>query len=242
MSWKNDKETDDVCNFTFSVAELSRQNSCSEGILNTETINKPSAGKVIPEPVSHCGEGSSCSSSVSTVTSEVCELSEGGDIKPCGNGCLDMTFEGAALKVSSANETGAGPDSKSGVTESVTEFCVTLRTANEDDVQCGQVSLPQNTEVSEAQGANDKTAEYCGILKERNLLVDITQNLAPHFVMPSIADCGVTVPNDCSTDGSLFNDTFVLAAGSSSHIQNRSSRSFAERSNSQHKIQNTGIK
>lgn len=242
VSWKNDKETDDICNFTFSVTKLSRPNSCSEGTINTETMHEPSAGKVIPEPVGDCGEDSSYLSHVSTVMTHIHALSEDGDIKECGNGCLDMTFDGATLKVSSANGTVAGPDSKSGVTGSNTDLCVTLRTASEDNVPCGQASLPENTEGSEAQGAKDKTVEYCGILKEINLLVDNVQNIAPHFVVSSKVDCDVTLPHDCSTDGNHSNDTFVLAEGSSSHIQSRNCRSFAERSNSQQKIQNTGIK
>jgi hypothetical protein len=233
VSWKNDKEIDEICNFTFSVAELSKQNLCSGGIINA---------KAVPEPVADCGEGSSCSNSVSTVTSQVPELSDGGDFKQCDNSCLDVTFDGATLRVSLANGTVAGPDSKTSVSGSNTDLCVTLQTASEDDVPRGQASLPRNAEVSEAQGPKDKTAEYCGILKEINLLVDNVENIAPNFVMPLKVDCDVTVPNDCSTDGTVLNDTFVLAAGSSLHIQNRSSRSLTERSYNQQNIQNTGIK
>jgi hypothetical protein len=233
VSWKNDKEIDEICNFTFSVAELSKQNLCSEGTFNA---------KAIPEPVADCGEGSSCSNSVSTVTSQVPERSDGGGFKLCGNGCLDMKFDGATLRVSSVNGTVAGPDSKTGVTGSNTDLCVTLKPASEDDMACGQASLPQNTEVSEAQGPKDKAAEYCGILKEINLLVDNAENIAPNFVMPLKVDCDATVPSDCSTDGIVLNDTFVLAAGSSLCIQNRNSRSFAERSYNQQNIQNPGIK
>jgi hypothetical protein len=233
VSWKNDREIDDICNFTFSVAELSKQNLCSEGIINT---------KAMSEPVVDFSEGSSCSGLVSTTNSQVPELSDGGDIKQYGNGCLDMTFEGATLKVSSANGTVFGPDSKSGVTGSNTDLCVSIKTASEDDVPGGQASLPQNTEVSEAQGPKDKTAECCGILKEINLLVDNAENIAPNFAMPLKVDCDITVPNGCSTDGILLNDTFVLAASSSLQIQNRSSRCLAERSYNQQPIQNTGIK
>jgi hypothetical protein len=229
VSWENDKEIDRLCNFTFSVAELSKQNLCSDGIFNA---------KAVSEPVTDCSEGRSCSGSVSTLPFQVPELSDGGDIKQCAKGCLDVTFEGATLQVPSANRTVAGPDSKTRVTGSSTDLCVTLK----DDAPCGQTSPPQNTESSEERGPNDKTAEYCGILKEINLLVDNAENIAPEFVMPLKVDCDVTVPNDCGPGGSLLNDTFVLAAGSSSRIQNRSSRSFAERSYSQQNIQNTGIK
>lgn len=233
VSWKNDKEIDEICNFTFSVAEMSKQNFCSEGIINS---------KAVPEPVADCGEGSSSSNSVSTVTSQVPELSDGGDFKQCGNGRLDMTFDGATLRVSSANGTVAGPDTNTSVTGSNTDLCVTLKTPSEDDVPRGQASLPQNAEVLEGQGPKDKTAEYCGILKEMNLLADNAENIAPNFVMPLRVDCDVTVPKDCNTDGAVLNDTFVLAAGSPLRIQTRNSRSFGERSHNQQNIQNTGIK
>jgi len=233
VSWKNDKEIDEICNFTFSVAEFSRQNLCSEGIIDPKSI---------PEPVAVCGEDTSCSNSVSTVTSQVPELSDGGDFKQCGNGRFDVTFEGAALKVSSANGTVAGPDSKTGVTGSNTDMCVTLKTASENNVPSSQPSLPQTAEVSEAQGPKDKTAEYCGILKKNNMFVDNAENIAPNFVMPLKVDCDVTIPNDCNTDVAVLNDTFVLATGSSLRIQTRSSRNFAERSYNQQNIQNTGIK
>jgi hypothetical protein len=133
VSWKNDKEIDEICNFTFSVADLSKQNLRSEGIIDA---------KAVPKPVADCGEDSSCANSVSTVTSQVPELSDGGDFKQCDNGHLDMTFEGATLKVSSANGTVTGPDSKNGVTGSNTDLCVTSKTASEDDVPSGQPSLP----------------------------------------------------------------------------------------------------
>jgi len=233
VSWKNDKEFDEICNFTFSVAELSKQNLCSGGIINA---------KAVPEPEADCGEGSSCSNSISTVTSQVPELSDGGDFKQCGNCRLDATFDGSTVRVSSANGTVPGPDSKTSVTGGNTDMCGTLKTASADDAPCGQESLPQNTEVSEAQGPKVETAEYCGILKEINLLVDDAENIAPNFVMPLKVDCDVRVPNDFSTDGTVLNDTFVLAAGSSLRVQNRSSRSFAERSYSQQNIQNPGIK
>jgi len=212
---------------------MSKQNFCSEGIINS---------KAVPEPVADCGEGSSSSNSVSTVTSQVPELSDGGDFKQCGNGRLDMTFDGATLRVSSANGTVAGPDTNTSVTGSNTDLCVTLKTPSEDDVPRGQASLPQNAEVLEGQGPKDKTAEYCGILKEMNLLADNAENIAPNFVMPLRVDCDVTVPKDCNTDGAVLNDTFVLAAGSPLRIQTRNSRSFGERSHNQQNIQNTGIK
>ena len=233
VSWEDDKEIDDICNFTFSIAELSKHYLCSEGIINT---------KAVPEPVADCGEGSSSSNSVSTVTSQVPELSDGGDFKQCGNGRLDMTFDGATLRVSSANGTVGGPDIKTGVTGGNTDLCVTLKTPSEDNVPHRQTSLPQNTEVSEAQGHKDKTAEYCGILKEFNLLAGNAENIAPNFVMPLKVDCDDTVPDDCGTDGTVLNDTFVLAGGSPLRIQNRSSRRLAERSYNQQNIQNTGIK
>jgi hypothetical protein len=233
VSWKNDKEIDEICNFTFSVAELSKQNLCSEGIINA---------KAIPEPVADCGEGSSSSNSFSTVTSQVPEMSDGGDFKQCGKGHLDVTFDGATLRLSSVNGTVAGPDSNTGVTGSNTDLCVTLKTPSEDDVPRGQASLPQNAEVPEGQGSKDKTAEYCGILKEINVLADNAENIAPNFVMPLKVDCDVTIPNDCNTDGTVLNDTFVLAAGSPLRIHNISSRSFGERSYNQQNIQNTGIK
>jgi len=233
VSWKNDKKMDEICNFTFSVSHLSKQNLCLESIINTKSV---------PEPVADCGEDISCSSSVSTVTSQVPELSDGGDFKQCGNGHLDMTFEGAALKVSSANATVTGPDSKTGVTGSNTDVCVTLKTTSEDDVPSSQPSLPQKAEVSETQGPKDKTAEYCGIRKEINMFMDNAENIAPNFVMPVKVDCDVTIPNDCNTDGAVLNDTFVLAGGSSLRVQTRTSRSFAERSYNQQNIQNKGIK
>jgi len=233
VSWKNDKEIDEICNFTFSVAELSKQNLCLEGIINT---------KAVPEPAADCGEGSSCSNSVSTVTSQAPELSDGGDFKQCGNGHLDVTFDGAALRASSADGTVAGLDSKTGVTSSNTGSHGTLKTAGEDDAPCGQASLPQVTEGSEAEGPKDKTGEYCGILKEINLLVDNAENIAPNFVMPLKVDCDVTVPNGCSSNDTVLNDTFVLAGGSSLRVQNRSSRRFAERNYNQQNIQNAGIK
>ena len=223
VSWKNDKEIDEIYNFTLSVAELSKQNLCSKGIIDPKSI---------PEPVADCGEYSSCSNSVSTVTSQVPELSYGGNFKQCGNGHLDVTSEGAALKVSSANGTVAGPGTKTGVTGSNTDVCVTLK---KDDVPSGQPSLPQNAEVSEAQGPKYKTAEYCGIRKEINMLVDNAENIAPNFVMPLKVDCDITISNDCNTDGVVF----LLTTGSSLRVQ---ARSLAERSCNQQNIQNTGIK
>jgi hypothetical protein len=73
VSWENDKNSYGICNFTFSVAELSKQNLCSEGIINAKAESEPADGS---------SPGSSCSSSVSTVTSQVPELSVGGDINP----------------------------------------------------------------------------------------------------------------------------------------------------------------
>jgi hypothetical protein len=233
VSWKNDKEIDEICNFTFSVADLSKQNFCSEGIINAKTV---------PKRVTDYSEGSSSSNPVSSVTTQVPELYDGGDFKQCGNGCLDVTFDGAALGVSPANGAVAGPDSKTGVTASNTDLCVTLKTPSEDDVPRGQASLPQNIEVSEAEGSKDKTAKYCGMLKEINPLLDDAENFAPNFLMALKVDCDVTVPNDFSVDDNVLNDTFVLAAGSSLHIQSRSFRSLAERSYNQQNVQNTGIK
>jgi hypothetical protein len=74
------------------------------------------------------------------------------------------------------------------------------------------------------------------------MLVDNAENIAANFAMRLKVDCKVTVPNDCNTDGAVLNDTFVLAAGSSLRIQNRSSRSLAERNYNQQNIRNTGIK
>jgi hypothetical protein len=230
VSWQKDKEIDGICDFTFSVAELSKQNLCSEGAINAKAVSEPVAGS------SH---GSSCPRSVSTVTSQVPGLSDGGD-KQCG--CLEVTFEGATLQVPSANRTAAGPDGKTVVTGSDTDLCVALKTASEDGAPCGRASPAQNAELSEEQGRKDKTAEFCGILKEINFLVDNAENIAPEFVMPLTVDCDITVPNDCAAGGSLLNDTFVLAAGSSLCVQNRSSRSFPERSYNQQNTQYTGIK
>ena len=56
VSWKNDKEIDEICNFTFGVAELSKQNLRSEGIISA---------KAVPEPVADCGEDSSCANCLS---------------------------------------------------------------------------------------------------------------------------------------------------------------------------------
>ena len=45
VSLENDKEIDEICNFTFSTAELSMHYLCSEDIINT---------KAVPEPVADC--------------------------------------------------------------------------------------------------------------------------------------------------------------------------------------------
>jgi hypothetical protein len=182
VSWKKDKEVDDISNFKFTVAELSKQNVCLEGIINTEAVS---------EPVVDFSEGS-----VSTVNSQVPELSDGGDIKQYGNSCLDMTFEGATLKVSSANGTVVGPDSKSGVAGSNTDLCVPFKIFSDDDVPGGQ--------VSEAQRPKDKIAECCEIVKDINFLEYNKENIAPDFVMPLKVDCNITVPNGCrATDMEL---------------------------------------
>jgi hypothetical protein len=86
---------------------------------------------------------------------------------------------------------------------------VALKAASEDGAPCGQASPPQNTELSEEQGPKDKTAEYCGIMKEINFLMGNAKNTAPEFVMPLKADCDITVPNDRGVGGRLLNDTFV---------------------------------
>ena len=47
VSWKNDKEIDEIYNFTLSVAELSKQNWCSKGTIDPKSE---------PDPVADCGE------------------------------------------------------------------------------------------------------------------------------------------------------------------------------------------
>lgn len=239
VSWKNDQETDDICNFTFSVSEFSRQNLCSRGIIDTETIDKLSTGKVVPEAAGDCDEGSSCSSSLSPVTSQVPEV--GGDIKQCC-GCLDTVFESTTLKASSTNETVAGSDSDSGVTRRNSDLCVVKSASEDRDVVRGQTTIAKNTEVSEAQGLKDRSAECCGILKAVISSADCAQNIAPNFVMPLEVDCDATVASDCAAEDTVLNDTFVLPVSLSSHNQNRDCRSFAERHSSQQKIQNKGNK
>lgn len=106
---------------------------CSGGIIDAETINKLSTGKVVPEAVGDCKDGSSHSSSVSSVTSKVHEMPEVGAIKQCYNYIFFTVFEGVTLKVSSANETVSGPDSDSGVTGRNTDLCVISKAASEDN-------------------------------------------------------------------------------------------------------------
>lgn len=243
ISWEKDQESDDAYNFTFSFAEMSRQNLCSEGIIKAETANKPPANMTVTGSVADCtGEDGSCLSTALTAATLHSELSEResevGDSEQCGE-CGGTTL-GVLL---SANETAAGSEGKSGGVKS--NSCMILETVEEDGLQLpvSQTSLPENTEVSEMQKVKNKTMESCGILKEVNLPVDCMQDIvAPCSVTPLKVNCDTAVQNSCSTHCSLLNSTFVLPKSTPWRIQEKAPRKMAERSSAQPKTQITGNK
>jgi hypothetical protein len=244
ISWKEDQETGDVNNFTFSIAELSRQSLCLEGTVKTEL----SADMVILESVVDCtAKSNSCPSIMLTTASLENETSENesevSDTEQCGDIRSDRMFEGTTDRVLlSANEIIAGSDSMSGVTGSSTNSCVTLETGNVAGLlPIGQTSLPENTHVSEVQRVKDEPAEYCGTLKELNLPVERTKDIvAQCSLMPLKVDCNTVVPNDYITQGSVLNDTFVLPRTSPLRVQVKTPGRLVQRSNTQSKVQITG--
>ncbi|KDR06177.1 kinesin-like protein KIF18A [Zootermopsis nevadensis] len=242
ISWKKDQETNVNSNFTFSFAEMLRENLCSEGIIRVETANKPPANITVTGSVTDCtGQDGLSLSTVLTALpdNELSESeSEAGDNGQCGerSDALRSTSLGVSL---SANETEAGAEGKRDVKSNSR---VILETVNEDGHQLpvSQTSLSENTEESEIQKVRDKTMECCGILKEINLPVDSMRDVvAECSVTPLKVHCDTAVQNGCSTNCSLLNSTFLLPKSSPSHVQVKSPRKLAEGNSTQSKKQIT---
>jgi hypothetical protein len=247
ISWKKDQESDDACNFTFSSAELLKQNLCLEGINKAETTNKPSADMTVTGSVAACaGQDASCSSTVLTAASLENELSESesefGDNEQCGgsSGVLGGTTSRVPL---AANERAAIAQCKSGIFKS--NSCLKLETVKEDGYQLPicHANLPENTEISEVQKVNDKSMEYCGVMKEINLPVNCMQDtVTQHSLTPLKVHCDTAVQNGCSTHCSVLNSTFALPKPSPSYIQEKTPRKLTARSSVKPKSQIKGNK
>jgi hypothetical protein len=234
ISWKKDQESDSVHNFSFSIPELPRQSLCLKGAVKTEP-SKKLLTDVLPEPVVDCTAKSVSCSSVMLATASLENgnsenESEGGDTEQRGDICSHGMLEGTTDRVWVAtDETTAGPESTGGATESMNS-CVTLESGKTAAplLPNSQTSLPEKTEVSEAQRLKEKQAECFGPLNEMNLPVDLAQGIA--------TQCHLMPPNA----GPQLNDTFVLPRASTSCAQIKTPGRLAQRRNIQPKVHNTG--